>query len=145
MIDLIKSTATVLMGRTNVNLDVLTDAVADLKKAIVALVMVAFLLAAALLILSYIAFEYFVQQGLTVFVSAALVAAFLTMLALVNYLWAEKRLTRLKKLKDVVETETPAKYLPEAEQLLKAFMDGYNSPPPNENINQPFKKKADFE
>ncbi len=145
MIDLIKSAANTLMGGTKVNLVVLAEVIADVKKAVVALVMVAFLLTSTLLILGYIAFEYLVQQGLSNSVAAAMIAGFLAMLAVINYLWAEKRLSSLKQLKDVVETESPMKYLPEAEQLLNAFMEGYSNPPPDKKPNQCFKEKADFE
>ena len=145
MIDLTKSTASMLMGETKINLVVLTEVIADLKKAVVALVMVAFLLTSTLLILCYIAFEYLVQQGLSNPIAAAMVAVFLAMLAVINYLWAEKRLSSVKKLKDVVETESPMKYLPEAEQLLHAFMEGFRNSPPGERFEQPYKEKADFE
>jgi len=145
MIDLIKSAANTLMGGTKINLVVLTEVIADVKKAAIALVMVAFLLTSTLLILCYIAFEYLVQQGLSNSVAAAMIAGFLAMLAVINYLWAERRLSSLQKLKDVVETESPVKYLPEAEQLLNAFMDGYRNPPPDEKFNQTFKEKTDFE
>ncbi len=145
MLDLLKSAASTLMGGTKVDLVVLTEVIADLKKAIIALVMVAFLLTSTLLILCYIAFEYLVQQGLSDPIAAAMIAAFLAMLAIINYLWAEKRLSSLKKLKDVVETESPMKYLPEAEQLLNAFMEGYRHPPPEEKFTQSYKIKTDFE
>jgi uncharacterized membrane protein YbhN (UPF0104 family) len=144
MVNLIRSLSTALLGGTKIDMGILTDAIADLKTAIIALVMVAFLLSAALLILCYIAFEYFVQQGLTELVSAAMIAAFLAMLAIINYLWAEKRLSRLRRLQEAIQTESAAKYLPEAEQLLSAFMEGYSKQPADGNLNQSCKNRADF-